>query len=223
MSFELNLLKPNPPSAPVVPPVPGMVFIRTVNVTPINYQVASTLSTITVDAPVDATFAKYRAIIFRFYGMGFTTATATDLNIRPRRSGQNITGSVFYQINQVTSTTATGWINTSTSPPVPFTSGTLFTNSYPVNSLNVTMHPVGYDIDASFGSNTTLATGSIVKSTATYPLSAGLSPVGLLENPGLTLGLTSGSNFFAAYNYAAQYLQQQITCDIYGLLKTTGY
>jgi len=222
MAFELNLLKPNPSSAPVVPPVPGMVFIRTVNVTPINYRETSTLSTITVDAPVDATFAKYRAIIFRFYGIGFANGTATDLNIRPRRSGQNMTGTMFYQINQVTSTTATGWINTNTSPPIPFTSGTLFTNSYMVNSLNVTMLPVGFDIDATFGSGTTLATGSIVRTIATYPVSAGLSPVSLLDNPGLTLGL-SGANFFVAYNYSANYLQQQITCDIYGLLKTTGY
>lgn len=222
MAFELNLLKPNPSSAPVVPPVPGMVFIRTVNVTPINYRETSTLSTITVDAPVDATFAKYRAIIFRFYGIGFANGTATDLNIRPRRSGQNMTGSFFYQINQITSTTATGWINTSASPPIPFTTGNLFTQNYMINSLNVAMHPVGYDIDASFGSGTTLATGSIVKSTATYPVSAGLSPVSLNDNPGLTLGLT-GANYYTAYNYAAQYLQQQITCDIYGLLKTTGY
>jgi hypothetical protein len=222
MAFELNLLNPNPPSAPVVPPVPGMVFIRTINVTPINYREATTLSSITVDAPVDATFAKYRAIIFRFYGIGFANATGTDLNIRPRRSGQNMTGTFFYQINQTTSTTATGWINTSASPPIPFTAGTLFTNVSMINSLNVVMHPVGYDIDASFGAGTTLVTGSMVKSTATYPVSAGLSPVSLLDNPGLTLGLTA-ANFYVAYNSSTNYLQQQITCDIYGLLKNTGY
>jgi hypothetical protein len=222
MAFTRNLLEPNPSSAPVVPPVPGMVFIKTVNATPINYREATTLSAITIDAPVDATFAKYRAIIFRFYGMGFANGTGTDLNIRPRRNGQNMTGTMQYQINQTTSVTATGWINTGASPPVPFTAGTLFNNSFMINSLNVVMHPVGYDIDASFGSGTTLATGSLVRSTATYPVSAGLSPVSLLDNPGLTLGLTA-ANYYVAYNYSTSYLQQQITCDIYGLLKTTGY
>jgi hypothetical protein len=220
MAFELNLLKPNPAPAPTVSLVPGCTLLKSVALTPVNYREATTLAAMTVDAPVDATFAKYRKILFQFYGIGFANGNSTDLTIRPRRTGQNYTNNVFYQINQITSTTATGWINTNNSGAIAFTTGNLMNNSYPVNSLNIIMHPMGYDIDFSLGSNTTLATGSIGKATGTYTVPAsGQAPMALLDYPGLTLACT-GSNFFTAWNYATSTLaQQHISCDIYGFLR----
>ena len=216
MAFDITLLKPNPPASPVVPPAPGLVFIKTIPMSFPGFSGATTYSTITVDAPGDANFTKYRGILFRFYGIGFANGTGSDLRIQPRRSGQNITNSLNFQINQISSATATGWINTSGVAPQNFTTGSPVTSNNPLNKLDILMHPVGYEIDFSFGSNTTLFAGAMGKSTGTYTLASNLlTPTMLRDNPGLTLSL-SAANFFTSWNSNSSNADLPMTCDIYG-------
>ncbi len=217
MAFDITLLKPNPPASPVVPPAPGLVFIKTIPMSFPGFSGATTYSTITVDAPGDANFTKYRGILFRFYGIGFANSTSSDLRIQPRRSGQNITNAISYQINQISSVTATGWINTSgLAPLVFFTTTTPATLTNPLNKLDILMHQVGYEIDFSFGSNTTLFAGAMGKSTGTYQQASNLlTPMMSKDNPGLTLSL-SAANFFTSWNSNAFNADLPMTCDIYG-------
>lgn len=218
MAFELNLLKPNPPSPPVNPPIPGLVFIRTVPMSFPGFNTA-TYSTVTIDAPTNINFIDYRSIVFRFYGIGFANATAADIRISPRRTGQVISNTIQYQINQISSTTATGWINTSTTTNIPFTQGTPAVANNPLNKLDILMHPMGYEVDYHFGSNTTLFSGGIGKSIGSYVQTATLLPPFMLrENPGLTLSLST-ANFFASWNSNNLNADLPMTCDIYGYLK----
>lgn len=216
MAFDITLLKPNPPASPVVPPAPGLVFIKTIPMSFPGFSGATTYSTITVDAPGDANFTKYRGILFRFYGIGFANATGCDLRIQPRRSGQNITNTISFQINQISSAAATGWINTTGVAPQNFTTGTPALANNPLNKLDILMHPIGYDIDFSFGSNSTLFIGSMGKSTGTYQQAGNLlTPMMNRDNPGLTLSLSS-SNFFTSWNSNSLNADLPMTCDIYG-------
>jgi len=220
MAFDLTFLKPNPPAPPVVPPVPGLVFLKTVPMSFPGFSGGTTYSTVTVDAPGDANFTKYRGILFRFYGVGFANGASSNLLIQPRRTGQTIINTINFQINQISSSTATGWINTSATPSatvgVPFTTGTPAFNTSPLNKLDILMHPLGYEADFSFGSNTTLYVGAMGKSTGTYAQAANLLlPMMLKDNPGLTLSL-SAANFFTSWNSNSLNSDLPMTCDIYG-------
>jgi hypothetical protein len=221
MSFKLNLLKLDPiPEAKVLKFVPGVELLRSVKI--LDPASAFSLASVTVDAPPTATFNKYRSILFKFNGVGFSNSTATNLLAGVRKSSIPLTGTAFYQANQISSASATGWVNTSVGVNViPLTAGTPLTNNFPLENLEILISPTGFDANLTIDSGTTLPAGSIAKTIASFPLIAGgiVTPIALEEYPGVTLTL-SAANFFTAWNYAGAFYNLPLTCDVYGYVKS---
>lgn len=210
LASELSAIGPSPSG-----PVPGLVLIKSANIIAPNVINPPSITTITVDAPRDADFRKYRAFLFRFSGIGFS-GTASDLTVSPRREGLTVPGTIWYQINQITATTTTGWVNTNAGTTVQVTSGSLVAGNVWVNKWDVLMTPTGFDCDIRIGNSTTLPTGSIITTTASYSITgASVSAVETGSYPGVTLGTTSGPSFTAA-RYSSVSLGVGLNCEIYG-------
>lgn len=223
MSFKLNLLKLDPipeTKAQALKFVPGVELLRSVKI--LDPASAFNLASVTVDAPTTATFNKYRSVLFKFNGVGFFNATVTNLLAGPRKSSIPLTGTAFYQANQITAASTTGWVNTSVAVgSVPLTAGTPLTNSFPLGNLEILISPTGFDANLTIDSGTTLPAGSIVRTIASFPLISGgiVTPIALEEYPGVTLTL-SAANLFTAWNYAGTFYNLPLTCDVYGYLKS---
>ncbi len=210
LASELSAIGPSPSG-----PVPGLVLIKSANIIAPNVINPPSITSITVDAPRDADFRKYRAFLFRFSGIGFSSA-ASDLTVTPRREGLTVPGTFFYQIIQFTVTTTTGYINTSASTIVQVTSGSSVAANVGVNRWDVLMTPVGFDCDIRLGNGTTLPAGSIITTTVSYTgAGESVSTVETGSYPGVTLGTTGGPNFTAA-RYSTTRLGVGLNCEIYG-------
>jgi hypothetical protein len=190
------------------------VLIKSLNIIAPNVISPPNITSITVDAPRDADFKKYRAILFRFSGIGFVSA-ANDLVVTPRREGLSV-GSMVYQINQITATTTTGWVNTSASTSVQVTSASLVAANVWVNRWDVLTTPTGFDCDIRLGNGTTLPTGSIITTTATYlPSGESVPVVETGSYPGVIISNTAGASFAAA-RYSTTRVGVGLNCEIYG-------
>jgi hypothetical protein len=210
LASELSAIGPSPSG-----PVPGLVLIKSANIIAPNVVNPPSITTITVDAPRDADFRKYRAILFRFSGIGFASA-ASDLTVTPRREGLTVPGNTWYQINQITATTTTGWVNNNASPTITVTSGGLVAANVWVNRWDVLMTPTGFDCDIRLGNSTTLPTGSIITTTASYTVTSEfLSTIETGSYPGVTLG-TTGNPSFTAARYSTARVGVGLNCEIYG-------
>jgi hypothetical protein len=193
---------------------PGLALIKSVQVMTQNLT-ASSLTSIIVDAPFDADFRNYRAILFRFSGVGFSSA-ANDLIVTPRREGATVPGSYFSQINQITSATATGWVTTNSSATAQVTGGSLVAANMWLNRFDILMTPTGFDCDIRVGNGTTLATGAIVNTTVSYSASTSqISNADATSYPGVSITTTAGAAITAA-QYGGTRLGIGLNCEIYG-------
>lgn len=204
-------------ASPASAHTPGLALIKSVKILDPNYTtgVSSNITTLTVDAPLGADFKKYRSILFRFSGVGFV-GTATDLTVLARQDGLTVPSTLWYQINQITATTTTGWVNTNTTTTVSVTSGGLVAANVWIDRWDILMTPTGYDCDIRLRNSTTLPTGSIITTTVSYNSSANnLSFAPATSSPGVTIGNTGGTGFIAA-QYGSNRFGVGLNCDIYG-------
>ncbi len=214
--------------------VPGYVFIKTVQCTPVGSAAANSVARIVVDVP-EAPVSKFRSIKFRFSQMGF--ASSGNLYFMPRKNGGRIVGpgatnpTVYFQGHSITAATPTlVYTNTNTTvnaENIQISYGSYLTTSAGARLVEITLDAFGFDSYVALSNGTTLPIGSIHFATGTYDMvSSGGSGVATNtplytgeEYFGISLGGPSTPAITNPRYSTSYYYNTPVYCDVYGILK----
>ena len=197
-------------------PQSGVVLLQSLTLSQ-NGGSGWTASSINIDAPSDATFARYRRIRFQFSALGSTSSTASSLFAAFRRNGGSFSVARFYQAWGVTAASSSVYVNSSAAgiSPNALTGNSQITDTQYIRQIVIEIDQFGYDSQMSIGSNTTLASGGMNSGTGSFALpSTGVPPYTESDYCGITLTLSSAS--FTPPKYTTIITSSPVVCDIYG-------
>lgn len=209
----------------VVSSTPGMVLIKTLQLSPTGPAGASwTPQFINIDVP-EANFNQFKRFLFQISFLGYLPAGGGDLFFRMKKNGGLITGkTIVFQNTAVTGTATTAFINSSATDFARITTGTTSGGgiaSGHLRNIEITIDANGFDSKVMMGHFTTLpttcmhmGTGNFLNGSANsgqYSVFAGT------DSPGITLWHSSG-NFAGVRPDAATTFYIPAVCSVYGLV-----
>jgi hypothetical protein len=211
---------------PIIPstatPRAAVEFIQTINI--VDFSVISPLVTwqptsITVDAPSWANFARYKKIQFSIGSVGGSTTQIT--NLQTRRNNTNYTATKQYLLESITSNTPTlVYTVTNSSTAVPLHVQATFTTNY-IRQTDIFMTQLGGYCETAMGyHSSTLPTNSIVRTTFSIlnPSSSGVPGYVETDTIGIQLNTSTGT-FRPPETGGNQIRDYRLECNIYGWLR----
>jgi hypothetical protein len=210
---------------PIIPstatPRAAVEFIQTINI--VDFSVFSPLNTwqptsITVDAPSWANFARYKKIQFSIGSVGGSTTQIT--NLQTRRNFINYTASKQYLLESITSTTTLVYTRTSSSTAVPLHVAAALTTNY-IRQTDIFMTQLGGYCETVLGyHSSTLPTNSIVRTTFSILNSSSNYIPGYTETDTIGIQLNTNTGTFRPPETGSyQILDYRLECNIYGWLR----
>lgn len=211
---------------PIIPstaiPRAAVEFIQTVNI--VDFSVLSPLntwapSTITIDAPSWANFARYKRIQFSIGAVGGSTNQIT--NLQTRRNNTNYTAVKSYLIESILANTPSiNYIASNVSGGVPLHVNTAL-DSYYIRQSDIFMTQLGGYCETTLGYHTgTLPSGSMARTTFSILNPSSSNIPGYTETDIIGIQLNTSAGTFRAPEFSANQLRDyRLECNIYGWLR----
>ena len=203
-----------------VTPRAAVELIQTVTI--VDFAVISPLvswepTTITIDAPSWANFARYKKIQFSIGSVG---GTGTQITLfQTRRNFTNYTATKFYVLEAITAAATINYQNTNSPSGVPLHNSTGLTTDY-IKQCDIFMTQVGGYAETTLGNVSTLVAGSISRTNFSILNAqlAGLPGYTERDTIGIQL-LVNGNNFRVPGTGNNQLRNYKLECNIYGWLR----
>ncbi len=217
MRFSQSSVKEIGAADKAAPATPGVVLIKSLQLSPVGPSGNWNVSALTVDVP-EANFKQFRQFLFRFSAIGLINATATDILLSFRKNGG---GAPINANNQVvTQNAASGsiYVNGNMTPSPAITAGAPFLQAKPIRTVEVWMDQYGYDAYvAGTALNTTNLAGAMHNATGSFPVVPGQGPsFAFGDTPGISLSLSAVNTFTPPGPGAGGVQEAAIFCDVYG-------
>ena len=208
---------------PIIPstatPRAAVEFIQTINI--VDFSVLSPLNTwqptsITVDAPSWANFARYKKIQFSIGSVGGSASSPTT-NLQTRRNNTNYTATKPWFFEGTTGASATGYNQGSSTTAVPL-HASVDMRFYYIKQTDIFMTQLGGYCETTLGYSGTLSVGSIARTTFSIinPSSSGVPGYVETDTIGIQLNTSSGTFRGPELSNIKDY---RLECNIYGWLR----
>ena len=202
-----------------VTPRAAVELIQTVTI--VDFAVISPLvtwipTTITIDAPSWANFARYKKIQFSIGSVGGTGTQITQF--QTRRNFTNYTTNKFYVLEAITTTAAITYSNTNSNSAVPLHISTNLSTNH-IKQCDIFMTQVGGYVETTLGNVSTLVNGSISRTNFSI-LNAQLNGLpGYTERDTIGIQLFNSTFFRPPGTGNYQLRNYKLECNIYGWLR----
>jgi hypothetical protein len=211
---------------PIIPstatPRAAVEFIQTINI--VDFSVLSPLvawqpTSITIDAPSWANFARYKKIQFSIGSVGGSTNPIIT-NLQTRRNNTNYIASKQYTIESITSTSVLVYTQTSSATAVPLHVAVDFTSNY-IRQTDIFITQLGGYCETIMGRHSsTMPTNSIIRTTFSILNSSSNYIPGYTETDTIGIQLNTDSGTFRPPETGSiQISDYRLECNIYGWLR----